>query len=294
MRRPFPSFSFPIILSICLLLTQCVTPANSADKLAKARQSFLWEAKKGEERLTLVGTMHIGITPDDMDPKLWNQLQTADVVIIETDIGGMNPKELHSYMTLPPSEDLRGILGSKPFDRLSEIIAKSGSALPEAQLLRMTPLAAGTLLLQVQAKADQEIAAGQVSIDQVIFERAQEMGKTTRTLETNREQLDTLKTVFDKVAIVKMLEEWDEETSNYEDMKNAFKTGDSETLDSMLAEIPEEVRAELLDKRNANWIKKLPSLQKNHTLIAVGAAHYAGKRGLLKLLRDKGYTIKPL
>lgn len=287
--------SFLVILSIWSIIPGCVTPAPSGLKEVPARQSFLWEAQKGEEILTLVGTMHIGITPDDMDPQLWKRLTAADTVIIETDLSAYDPALMQRYMLLPPGQDLAQLLGEKHWARFSAIIARSGNSTPEAQLKAMTPLAAGALLLQLQAKADQEIEEGQLSIDQIIFERAKSLGKKTLTLETNQEQLLYLKSVFTVDALQNMLDEWDEEGTNYADMKEAFKSGDSKALDALLEEIPAAMRAILLDQRNQNWIKELPTLMSGqHTLIAVGAAHYAGAKGLLRLLEAQGYRIKSL
>ena len=53
--------------------------------------------------------------------------------------------------------------------------------------------------------------------------------------------------------------------------------------------------AKFLDNRNINWI---PSIEKTialtPTFIAVGAAHLGGKKGVVSLLRAKGYTLTPI
>ena len=48
----------------------------------------------------------------------------------------------------------------------------------------------------------------------------------------------------------------------------------------------------LLDKRNKNWVKKIPKMSsQKSTFFAVGAAHLAGEKGIINLLRKKGYTV---
>ena len=55
---------------------------------------------------------------------------------------------------------------------------------------------------------------------------------------------------------------------------------------------PEE-EAELIYNRNANWVKKMPTLMaKKPTLFAVGAAHLPGEKGVLTLLRQAGYKVE--
>lgn len=51
----------------------------------------------------------------------------------------------------------------------------------------------------------------------------------------------------------------------------------------------------LLDRRNQNWVTQLKAiLPKQSVFIAVGAGHLVGEKGLIKLLRKDGYTVKPL
>ena len=53
--------------------------------------------------------------------------------------------------------------------------------------------------------------------------------------------------------------------------------------------------AALLDTRNRNWIPVISKKAKEKvTFFAVGAGHLGGKRGVIQLLRDAGYTVRPL
>lgn len=43
------------------------------------------------------------------------------------------------------------------------------------------------------------------------------------------------------------------------------------------------------------WIEKMPSIMKETpTLFVVGAGHLPGTNGVLKLLKEKGYTVEPM
>lgn len=47
--------------------------------------------------------------------------------------------------------------------------------------------------------------------------------------------------------------------------------------------------------RNENWVEKLPEMMKKSSLfIAVGAGHLPGSRGVIQLLRNKGYKVTPI
>lgn len=82
-------------------------------------------------------------------------------------------------------------------------------------------------------------------------------------------------------------------------LAQAYLSGD---LNSMLAimEDPsaggsEDWSERMLNKRNANWVRIMAGLLPTASvLIAVGAGHLPGDKGLISLLREKGYTVTPV
>jgi uncharacterized protein YbaP (TraB family) len=60
----------------------------------------------------------------------------------------------------------------------------------------------------------------------------------------------------------------------------------------------EDVKAftdKFLNERNMNWLPIIISqISDKSSFIAVGALHLPGKKGIIELLREKGYTVKPI
>ncbi len=53
--------------------------------------------------------------------------------------------------------------------------------------------------------------------------------------------------------------------------------------------------AALVDTRNINWSNELPAIMEEApAFVAVGALHLPGEKGLLNLLKQKGYTVEPV
>ena len=51
----------------------------------------------------------------------------------------------------------------------------------------------------------------------------------------------------------------------------------------------------LLDNRNLKWVKTIPEMmQKESTFFAFGAAHLPGEKGVINLLGQAGYSVKPI
>src|SRR5215472_15019584 len=79
--------------------------------------------------------------------------------------------------------------------------------------------------------------------------------------------------------------------------QEAYRKGDLDLLDSLekLMEPSEAYMEKFLYRRNEIQAASIDSIVKHHSLfVGVGAAHLPGKRGVIELLRRKGYTLRPV
>jgi len=135
----------------------------------------------------------------------------------------------------------------------------------------------------------------QVSMDQYIIEKAREQGKKLKTFETLAEQFRYLQDVFTLNQLREMLQESAANRGYYRELAASFNDGNSDAIDAMVATMPQHLRELLLDERNENWEKKFDQiLSPAHTMIAVGAAHLGGPKGLIRRLERKGFRLQPL
>ncbi|HET9240182.1 MAG TPA: TraB/GumN family protein [Oligoflexus sp.] len=291
-----------LFLSTWALLhwSSCVTPTRES-----GRQGLIWEATRGTQLVTLVGTMHIGVSPNEIPKGLWTRLEAADTVVTEVDLTGMNGTIIRRYLVLPEKTDLKTQLGPQDWAKFKGIVQEAFPQMMEAQLLRMTPLAACSNLMLAEAQLAQKASEdpaergrnvrGEVSMDQYIVEKAREQKKNLKTFESLEEQFNYLDKVFTLEQLREMLAESEENRQYYTQLAKSFKDGDSETIDGMVAMMPDHLREALLDQRNDNWGRKMPAiLSSGNTFIAVGAAHLGGKNGLLNILEAQGFTLRPL
>lgn len=75
-----------------------------------------------------------------------------------------------------------------------------------------------------------------------------------------------------------------------------YREKDLDMMDSLLTLIsPEPYLDAMLYKRNITMTHSIDSIAKKGSLFAaIGAAHLPGKKGVIELLRQKGYTVKPI
>ncbi len=85
--------------------------------------------------------------------------------------------------------------------------------------------------------------------------------------------------------------------NQYDTIIELYKNQKLEQLNAyyLRSKIPEAFNKNLLSERNAKFTKKIMLLLKSQSVFcAVGALHLTGETGLIKALRDNGYTVTPI
>lgn len=287
--------SFFVFCFLLLLPQQaCVTGESSLE--SESELGFLWEARRNEQVITLLGTMHVGVAEADIPPLIWQRLEEADKLIIEADIREMSPSLARRYLTLPPPQTLEELLGPEAWRALTAIFQRAYPDLSLEQLRRQSlALTASQLMMAAAAESGAATNPGAPSMDQLIFERAQTSGKATATLETLAEQLSLLEQVFTPEQLRELIANYEDEKAQYQSLERAYREGRSQVIAALIKDMPPPMRELLLDQRNLRWNRSLERLlSPGHTFLAVGAAHYGGEQSLLRLLRAQGFSIRAL
>ena len=111
-------------------------------------------------------------------------------------------------------------------------------------------------------------------------------------LKSLKEQAVDLYEVIAQMEKIVQMEKVAASTSSYE----MYLSGDLEKLYTKNQSfIPNEVYEQKMGaERNNRWLRKIEDILKDRTcLIAVGAMHLPGDKGLIALLRAKGYNVQP-
>lgn len=136
-------------------------------------------------------------------------------------------------------------------------------------------------------------------LDMYIYQSAKKLGKSTLGLETFEESM--------KMLSKSQEESRDEENparslSNEDRMEipikieSAYRNGDLDLLDSLgkLSSPPSYLKYILIE-RNKNFVRGLDSLIRQKPIFAgMGAAHLPGDEGCIEMLRELGFTVKPI
>ncbi len=120
--------------------------------------------------------------------------------------------------------------------------------------------------------------------------------KSVIGLEKAQEHMDIISKAFTDEEMINMLGEMSQELTKQmvqdyrqENIKNIYNAA---TDVKMMNEADKKL---ILDNRNMNWLAKMSQLMKNESVFfAVGAGHLSGEYGVINLLRNAGYTVKPI
>jgi uncharacterized protein len=120
-------------------------------------------------------------------------------------------------------------------------------------------------------------------------------------LETQAERDSILHNFFPYQTQAKMLLEMLRDTSSiirYQDLLDIYFKMDIEKLYefSVGTKVNSIYSYAVLDARNLLWMDRVPTYMSEYgpTMFVVGAAHLGGKNGLINLLKQKGYAVRPV
>jgi uncharacterized protein YbaP (TraB family) len=174
----------------------------------------------------------------------------------------------------------------------------------KSQMGKMTPMALSTQLQLVQYMKLTPKFNPMKLIDAHFQNVAKKAGKLVAGLETVDFQIETLyrgATIErQKQQLLCMVDNSEYYALQMKELSAAFFSQDMQALLDITEEkmgnlcdsTPEEEEA-LIYGRNAAWAEKMPTMMDMaSTLFVVGAAHLPGEKGVLELLKTKGYTVE--
>lgn len=291
-------------LAAALLLASPLAHAQKTAKLVKsapavaATKSLLWEisGNKLAKPSYLFGTIHL-LCADDL--KVSEAVKTAvansQQVALELDMDSPTmAQEMQSMLMLPAGQTVQGCMTKEEYAAVSDYYTNE-LKMPFAQMGGMKPFILSTLLYPKMLGC----TTGSYEMTLVGMAKAKQM--EVIGLETVAEQLG----LFDKIPCEKQARMLSDLVTKRADAQQEFRAliqlyqaQDVEGLLKMSMDSKfgmEEFEDMLLTSRNKRWIPLMAQQAASKpTFFAVGAAHLGGPSGVLALLRQQGYQVKPI
>ena len=230
--------------------------------------------------------------------QVYGELVMADMMKPETLM------QMQQQMMLPADTTLKSLFSPEEFKVVSQAVTEY-LKVDIALLDRMKPAAIFQQLTVLFYLKHTPGYNPQEQLDASFQQDATKAGKKVGGLETVQSQMDIL---FNK-PLRRQAEDLycfvSDPAKAERQAKELIAAYAAQDLDKMLQLMEEkegtscdptpEEMAQLLYDRNQAWAKQMPALmQAAPTLFVVGAGHLPGERGVLSLLKEKGYTVEPM
>ena len=237
----------------------------------------------------LAGSVHLlPASAPSLPDWIWSAYQWAETIIFEHDTSAAK-----DYVLLKDGDSLESHL---PLDLWNKLVAAWPMDRPLAAISSLKPwIAIPTLpLSRLPTSAGVELQ---------LTERARQDGKPIGYLETMAEFAELADATREDAlheALSVALAELENAQRNFLDLRQARLSRDLEQVETVVARTPfhrmPQIAARMIEMRNKRWLPRIlatiPSGKR--TLVAAGALHLRGKKGLLALLCQAGNYCRSL
>ncbi|RAJ02476.1 uncharacterized protein YbaP (TraB family) [Chitinophaga skermanii] len=287
------------------LLLLLVININSVELSAQGKkekyQGLLWEISgNGLKKPSYVfGSMHVSAKlAFNLSDSFYNCIKNVDVVALES-----NPEQLQEDFSNSKMLKITamGVDVSNPNStKRGAFTINNYKDILKAGLVYQPQMINHLLYRSYASKEDFE---EDTFLDMYIYQVGKKLGKRATGVENFFESEQLMLDAFKDDANERKKNKNREYASttnvvNMEElMTDAYRKGDLDMLDSLQAKQSRSTAflEKFLYKRNDNMFHSIDSIIKTSSLFAgVGAAHLPGDRGLIKLLRKAGYTVRPI
>lgn len=283
----------------CLIVLTVLAFACFAQE--KAENTLLWRisGKNLKTPSYLFGTIHMICGNDiQLSDSLKSAIRQSDKVYLELDMD--NIFEIIGVLTkmkMRGDTTLADLLTASEYEKVKSFFKNQNTPIPFSMLETYKPLVAASTLMQASMDCDNAI-----SMEQLIMQEAKAKNKNIKGLETMSYQMSIFDSIPYKLQAKQLVEYVDnygkDDNKEFEELSEAYKKQQLSKLEDLTKK--EDMGMErfteiLLYQRNINWVNKLKDLLANNALvIAVGAGHLPGERGVINLLKKAGYKVEPV
>jgi uncharacterized protein YbaP (TraB family) len=267
----------------------------------KAENTLLWRisGKNLKTPSYLFGTIHMICGNDiQLSDSLKSAIRQSDKVYLELDMD--NIFELMGVITkmkMNGDTTLADLLTAAEYEKIKLFFKSQNTLLPFSMLETYKPMVAASTLMQASIDCDNA-----TSMEQMIMQEAKSKNKKIDGLETMSYQMSIFDSIPYKLQAKQLLDYVDnygkDDNKEFEELSEAYRKQQLSKLEDLTKKEDMGMKRFteiLLYQRNVNWVNKLKDLLTNNALvIAVGAGHLPGDRGVINLLKKAGYKVEPV
>lgn len=240
----------------------------------------------------LFGTMHVRDQRAFMSlgPVL-EKIQACEAFAAEFhlgDVGDVDPQ----MMQIPGGQRISSLFPKKRYEKYRHILLKA-TGLDLVQFDNSLPFLVVNL-------ATEHLLASEMPepLDAYLWNLAKQSGKSLHGIETFQEQMEVLEKINLETQL-KMLDGLCRNTAKFRQyllrLADHYEKGNAQLLYKLVKQNTRGLRQLLLYRRNEIMAERIHLMAVEKSVFAaIGAAHLGGGKGVLRLLKKKGYRLTPV
>lgn len=291
---------FKRFVFLCLIFLGSTSTVFAQKKYPSKYPSLVWEITgKGLSKPSyLFGTMHVSNKlAFHLSDSFYHAIKSCDAVGLE-----LNPQvwQPEMYRMDDAQRNIKAYTANGANDFLNEnsFKLKEYEKLLKLALSEAPAQVNGLLYRSFTPTADFE---ENTYLDLYIYQTGRKLGKKAAGVEDYFETEKLIIEAYQDMMKEKKKKKTNTNDENYYELdrkiQDAYKKGDLDLMDSLqkLTSISDAFTEKFLYKRNEIQANAIDSILKIQSLfVGVGAAHLPGERGVIELLRKKGYHLRPV
>lgn len=263
--------------------------------MKKKKNTLLWKisGNKLPGDSYLFGTMHVRDERAFLyQTQVYEKIELCDTFATEFNLEEMQTGAQATTMDLPEGQSLDQLLSEKQYRKLEKLLAKL-VGIDLKHFNTSLPLLVSNLLTEAIMASERT-----VSIDQDLWNYARENEKIVLGVETYQEQIDILHKIsidYQVKSLNYTVKNWKGHSKQVKKLTKLYQAADINKLYKASKKGLQGLRKILLYDRNTLMAKRIAAMANEQTIcVAIGAAHLAGSKGVLRLLKKEGLKISPV
>lgn len=292
------------LVAMCFVLILLGTSTFPQETLSASQKSFLWKIQSKTNTVYVLGSLHYckkEIYP--LSEKIGKAFTESEILVVEADVSDIKRidiQELIERAFYPENDGLGQHVSPEIYERV--VKEAGGLGIPVELLNRQKPW-----FLAITLVALESLKLGfdpNLGIDKYFLSKA-EGGKEILELESLDYQLNLLSSFSDKdqelflLYTLKDLKILEQELGK---LTQAWSSGDTKAMESIVTRSVSEdkrlssVFEKVLYERNRKMASRIEDFLKTKKtyFVIIGAGHLVGSRGIVDILKGKGFLVEQL
>ncbi|NOT76146.1 MAG: TraB/GumN family protein [Cyclobacteriaceae bacterium] len=266
-----------------------------------SQNSILWEVSGNGLKTPsyVMGTLKfIGEKEFFIPKEAVSAMKSSKIFAIEDQVDHKAQGELNKAVHFPKGKSLKTELPAIDYQRLTDFFQKEFNISPsrfESEYAHLIPLALSINMTRMS------LGESVKYYDIELLTLAKKNKLKTYSLEPIERESQAIQAFPMKdqeVALLHSIANFEKQKTEYKNLEDAYTRGDLDKVFEYSLH-PTENNPAFIEafytKRNQEWIAKIDKMINDKpSFIAIGVSHLEGDKGILSLLKEKGYTLTPV